>query len=886
MHSIFLLFFIASQLLSAQDLDKVTLQLKWTHAFQFAGYYAAKEKGYYKDVGLDVTILPATPGMDPVESVVDKKADYGVGSSSLLLSRAAGAKVVVLAVIFQESPYEIHTNIAIHSLHDLIGKRIMLEAQSGELLAYLHHEGISSDQLTLLPHSFNPQDLIDHNVDAMSGYISNEPYYYKLAKFSYRSFTPRSAGIDFYGDNLFTSEEELHENPQRVEKFREASLRGWQYAKEHKEEIINLIINKYAPTLTFDQLQYESDQMIPLLQPDLIEIGYMNPKRWQHIANVYKELKLLPQEFTLDSFIYDSSNPLLPKWVTNTFISIAIFVIMILLMLSYVLRTNKILRNNKNLFKTLYKRSPLGLAMIDFDTGAFISANSSMINSTGYTVEELKHFTCWDLTPTNFHEQLKEQFSLLNTNTSFGPYEKECFKKDGSTYPVETMGFIMKDPSDKPIMWTFIKDLSEEKKIEEDLKLTNAKFQHLIENIAGDYCFYIHDTNGIVTYISHSIIDMLGYTSEEAKVHYSNFLSNHSINHQIIAKTKAALQGIKQANYLAEFIHKDNSKRWIEITESPIFDSKGMVIGVEGVMHNVTLLKESENKLKLAASVFTYAKEGIYISDPDGNIIDANDAYCILTGYSRAELIGKNSRLLQSEKQSKEFYETMWKSLLTDGFWSDEIWNRRKNGEIYAQILTISAVYDENKTLINFVALMTDITTIKNHQSELENIAHYDHLTKLPNRLSILERLSNAIIISSQQNAILVVLFLDLDGFKAVNDTYGHDIGDELLKILAHRMEATLRKNDTLARIGGDEFVGLLRDLKQIDEALPVIQRLLQSASAPVNIANVSLNISVSIGVAVYPNNGFDADMLLRNADRAMYEAKQKGKNQYVIFNG
>lgn len=758
MNYFILLFLLTSQLLLAQNLEKVTLQLKWTHAFQFAGYYAAKEKGYYRDAGLDVTILPAKAGVDPLESVLEKKAHYGVGSSSLLLSRSAGAKIVVLAVIFQESPYEIHTSVNIHSLHDLIGKRIMLEPQSDELLAYLHHEGITKEQLILVPHSFNTKDLIDNSVDAMSGYISNEPYYYKLAKFSYESFTPKSAGIDFYGDNLFTSEEELSENPLRVQKFREASLRGWQYAKENREEIIELIIKKYAPELTSDYLHYESDKMIPLLQPDLIEIGYMNPKRWQHIANVYKELNLLPKEFKLDGFIYDSSNRLVPKWVTNSFVFATFFVLLILLMLLYVVRTNKILRNNKDFFKTLYERSPIGLAMIDFENGAFLGVNASILNSTGYTEEEFKQFTCWDLTPKKFHKQLKKQFNILNTKTNFGPYEKECFKKDGTSYPVETMGFVMKDLNNKNIMWAFIKDLSE--------------------------------------------------------------------------------------------------------------------------------LKESQNRLKLAASVFTYAKEGICITDTNGNIIDINDAYCSVTGYLRTELIGQNPRILQSGKHSSDFYDDMWNSLITKGFWSGEIWNKRKNNEIYAQILTISAVYDENKTLINFVALMTDITAIKNHQSELENIAHYDLLTGLPNRLSILGSLSKSIIDSKKKNLTLAVLFLDLDGFKAVNDTHGHDIGDELLKIIALRMQFTLRQNDTLARIGGDEFVGLLSDLKQIEDAIPVIERLLESVNTPVKINNFKVQVSASIGVAIYPEHGLDADILLRNSDHAMYQAKQRGKNQYFIFNG
>jgi len=204
---LFYFIFLSLRLIASSDnLELVTLQLKWTHSFQFAGYYAAKEKGYYKDVGLDVKFIEADSSINVVENVLDAKVQYGVGTSSLLLSRAKGESVVALAVIFQHSPYEIFTSSEIHSLSDLIGKTVMIESDADELFAYLKKENIALDKIKLIPHSFNGKDLIAGKIKAMSGYLTNDPYFLNDGNFTYHSFSPRSVGIDFYGDNLFTSE--------------------------------------------------------------------------------------------------------------------------------------------------------------------------------------------------------------------------------------------------------------------------------------------------------------------------------------------------------------------------------------------------------------------------------------------------------------------------------------------------------------------------------------------------------------------------------------------------------------------------------------------------------------------------------------------------------
>jgi diguanylate cyclase (GGDEF)-like protein/PAS domain S-box-containing protein len=295
-------------------------------------------------------------------------------------------------------------------------------------------------------------------------------------------------------------------------------------------------------------------------------------------------------------------------------------------------------------------------------------------------------------------------------------------------------------------------------------------------------------------------------------------------------------------------------------------------------------LKLSEEKLKLAASVFTHAREGISITDDTATIIDINNAFTRITGYSREEAIGQNPSFLHSGKQGPEFYADMWQALLKEGYWSGEVWNRRKNGEVYAVMKTISAVHDEQGMTTHYVSLGNDITRLKEHQSQLERIAHYDILTNLPNRSLLSDRLSQAMLQCSRQEQSLAVVFLDLDGFKHVNDAYGHDVGDELLIALSVRMKGALREGDSLARIGGDEFVAVLAGLTSVEDCEPVLERFLLAASDPVTIGDIVLNVSASIGVTLYPQDSVDADQLMRHADQAMYAAKDSGKNRYHLF--
>jgi diguanylate cyclase (GGDEF)-like protein/PAS domain S-box-containing protein len=328
----------------------------------------------------------------------------------------------------------------------------------------------------------------------------------------------------------------------------------------------------------------------------------------------------------------------------------------------------------------------------------------------------------------------------------------------------------------------------------------------------------------------------------------------------------------------------DGATRWVHGLGQLERDAAGRAARMFGVIQDITERKRVEEHLSLAASVFTSSHEGILITDADARIIEANAAFTRLTGYAREDVLGKNPSLLQSGHQGQEFYAALWRTLVATGHWSGEIWNRRKDGSVFAELLTISAVHDAAGETRHFVGVFTDITPQKEHQRELERIAHFDALTGVPNRVLLSDRLAQAIAQTRRAGAMMAVCYLDLDGFKPVNDRYGHAAGDRLLVEMAQRMKDCLRGGDTVARIGGDEFVLLLLGLERMDEVDPALRRILDAVALPVIVDDEPTAISASLGVTLFPRDDADADALLRHADQAMYEAKQSGKNRYHLF--
>jgi len=284
-------------------------------------------------------------------------------------------------------------------------------------------------------------------------------------------------------------------------------------------------------------------------------------------------------------------------------------------------------------------------------------------------------------------------------------------------------------------------------------------------------------------------------------------------------------------------------------------------------------------QLELAASVFHHSLDGIMILARDGAIIAVNDAFTSITGYGEDEVIGRKPRILQNSRQSREFYDLMWEAIRNHGHWQGEIWSRRKDGSEFPERITITSVFEASGHLSHYFAVFADITSAHEKQLLLEQHSYRDDLTGLPNRVFLKKCLTQAMVRARDSSGTVGVAFIDLDGFKAVNDKFGHAAGDEVLLEMAKRLRNALRESDTLARFGGDEFVAVLPDARDNSALANLLERLLTKAQAPIDLNGSAVTLSASIGVAFFPQDGITSDELLCCADRAMYSVKRSARN-------
>lgn len=292
---------------------------------------------------------------------------------------------------------------------------------------------------------------------------------------------------------------------------------------------------------------------------------------------------------------------------------------------------------------------------------------------------------------------------------------------------------------------------------------------------------------------------------------------------------------------------------------------------------------QAQAQLNLAAEVFSHSNEGFIITGADRNIILVNEAFTRITGYSQTEVLGQNPRILSSNRQDPTFYRAMWESINTEGFWRGEIWNRKKDGSLFPEWLSITRVLDDEGQPTHYIGIFTDITEQKNAEDRIHWLAHFDELTGLPNRTLLTDRIAHAISMSQRSGESLALMFLDLDHFKNVNDSLGHLVGDQLLIQLAERLKANVRSEDTVARLGGDEFIMLLCN-SDVNGATHVAEKMLATIAMPFIVDQYQLTTTPSIGIAMYPTDGADMDELFKSADAAMYRAKQSGRNAYRFF--
>ncbi len=417
------------------------------------------------------------------------------------------------------------------------------------------------------------------------------------------------------------------------------------------------------------------------------------------------------------------------------------------------------------------------------------------------------------------------------------------------------------------------RDISKRKQAEEALARTLAEKEVILDNSPVGIAFLTEQQQFIR--VNNQLEKLFGYTEKELQGKTTEIL-------YFSTKDYAKKQTFPKTERLMR--HKNGTTFWCSVLVQAIEPedlSKGYIWSLE----DITEQRRVQENQRLAATVFETISEGVMITDANNDIIMVNPAFTHLTGYSFDEVVGKKPVVLISGHHNASFYKTMWKSLHETGKWQGEIRNRRKNGEFYVEWLSIVAVREANHNIVQYVAVFSDITKRKEAEELIWHQAHHDALTGLPNRTLFADRLLQAVHIAKKsQKKQLAVMFIDLDRFKWVNDTMGHEAGDLLLKEVALRLNACVRDTDTVARLGGDEFTVIMTQINHILDTQTIAKRILKSLSTPFMLKEQEVSIASSIGIASFPKDGLDAETLLKKADTAMYQAKNQGRNRFIFF--
>ncbi|MET0556926.1 MAG: EAL domain-containing protein [Vicinamibacteria bacterium] len=454
---------------------------------------------------------------------------------------------------------------------------------------------------------------------------------------------------------------------------------------------------------------------------------------------------------------------------------------------------------------------------------------------------------------------------------------------DGRTIERYSSPVVGPDRSFSGRIW-FFRDVTDRKRSQERLRESEARFRQMAETV-GEVFWMSSDTGARLLYVSPAFEAIWGRTCEELYADPGLWLQ--AIDPAHVRAVVTALEALAEGTpYDVEYriVRPDGAERWIHDRGYPMYDDAGKVVLTSGVASDVTKRKQDEDAMRLSALAFESIGDGVMVTDAEQRIVSVNHAFTAITGYEESEVVGHSPRFLQSGRHDAAFYAAMWREIRAVGHWRGEVWDRRRSGEIYPELLSISAVRDAAGAITHYVGVSTEISSLKEYEARLHHQAHHDALTGLPNRVLFQQRFDEALARARRHQQMLAVVLLDLDHFKTINDSLGHAAGDLLLEAVASRLGERVRATDTVARLGGDEFALLLDDTKEPQAAAVVGRALLEALAAPFELAGHQLYVTASLGVSCYPQDGADAESLLKNADTAMYRAKGEGRNNCQFF--
>jgi diguanylate cyclase (GGDEF)-like protein/PAS domain S-box-containing protein len=527
----------------------------------------------------------------------------------------------------------------------------------------------------------------------------------------------------------------------------------------------------------------------------------------------------------------------------------------------------------------------VGIAISSPSSKAWLYVNDHLCDMLGYARGELLQTTWTGLTHPDDLEGSIKQFERMTKGEIDGyTLEKRLVRKDGTPITVNLNVKCTHGADDKvDHIVAMISDITERKKAEASLRESEATYRSLFDNmlnsvshnrmifrngVPADYEFITVNRN------FEKITGMKNVVGRKISEIIPGYCEDNPESLEVFGKVAKTGEPARWEHYLAAV------GKWFSFSIYSPAPAEFVVVS-----DDITERKTAEDALRQAAAVFESSHDSVAITDFDGRILAVNRSFLKTTGYMEAEVLGKNPSILRSGRHKEDFYQSMWAGINAEGYWQGEIWNRRKNGEIYPEWLTISAVRNTKGETTHYVGVFSDLSQLKQSEAQLERLAHYDPLTNLPNRLLVQSHLAHALAQAHRDRQQVGVLYLDLDRFKNINDSLGYPIGDELLVTLTKRLASHIRSVDMLARLNGDEFLLVLEHIEGPEDAVNVARTLLGLLAQPFLLSGgQEVYIGASIGISLSPDDGNNADQLIQHADAAMHQAKKQGRNTYRFY--
>gem|GEM_PF-1089418 len=934
--NLFFLLFLFNPILMADQ--KVTLQLSWLHQFQFAGFYMAKEKGFYKDAGLDVEIKQFTYDLNKATYTKEKRADFAIGRPSLLIDKAHGEDIVALGAIFQESPLMllVTKDSGIQKISDLKNKRLMITddaTDTAAITAMLHANGLNLSDIKMQQHSFNFNDLINNKTDAMASYISNEPVSLGNKNIEYKMFQPKDYGFDFYGDILYTSSQYIKNNPKLVKDFFDASMKGWEYAFRNTNETVEVIFNKYnTQNKTKSDLLKEANVLKEFIYDNSDKkIGCLDKNKLEKIADVYKVLGLINHDVDFDAFIYEY-NPHKTyafelskvEIIYLIIIGASILTLLIILFIFYSIKSKLLVTNSKlfvevknakkelqigyeelrkltERYKSLFHSNMAIELIIDPLTQEIVDSNKSAERFYGYDRDALHAMKMSEiniLTPQEIQNEMQLAKEQKREVFHFKHKLHDGTIKDVEVYsgPIELEG--------KMYLYSIIFDITQKMELEKTQNILQERLFYAMKGSNDGLWDWNIQSNEV--FFSVRWKEILGYADDELQNDFSTYETllhpdDVQLSWMEIERFLASQDPQDRFSINFRMRHKDGHYVPILSRAEKFFNDNKKVVRLVGTHVDMTEIKGLEEELEKSYEMLQKLTENIpgalyqYRLYPDGS---ATFPY-ISKGIENIYEASPEDVLYSVQPVFDNIHQddlAMIQASIEDSAKTMKDWNMQyrvnlpKKGIRWVEGHAKPEKLEDGSTLWHgFLNDITERIYAENELREQKDIlyhqAHHDSLTGLPNRILFNDRLEKAIETAKRNKKTIALLFIDLDHFKEINDSLGHNFGDEILKIISNRLLEVTRDEDSIARLGGDEFTVILEKLSQVQDASLIANKIINALSQAIIVAENTLYISCSIGISIYPDDGVSAQNLLKFADSAMYKAKDEGRNNFQYYN-